>query len=85
MAFTQEEEVEIIRKAISLTAAIQTEEEAVDALKHAVFDTFPKYEDVFPTKAPKKPVKKHVDTPAKVQPTLPPPPKPDLSLAHTST
>lgn len=80
MAFTQEEEVKIIRKAISLTAAIQTEEEAVDALKHAVFDTFPKYEDVFPTKAPKKPVKKHVDTPAKVQPTLPPPPKPDLSF-----
>jgi len=72
---SQEEQVEVVRKAFVLETAIAIERAEVELVKDQSFDQFPAYETVFPDKPPTKPQRVICQTPKPVDATVPKPPK----------
>ena len=75
MAFTHDEQVEIVRKAFALETAIKVENANVELIRSQVFDRFPTYADVFPGTPPIKPQRIIYQRPAPLEPVIPEPPK----------
>ena len=78
---TQEEQVEVVRKAFVLETALAVERADVELVKDQVFDRFPTYEEVFSDKLPKKPQQRVAQVPVPVSASIPEPPKSAYGLA----
>lgn len=76
---SQEEQVEIVRRAFSLETAIMVEGANVDLVKSQQFDRFPAYADVFSETPPSRPQRQVLTPPAPIEAVLPEPPKTDYS------
>ena len=50
--YTHDEQVEIVRKALSLETAIKVEQANVELIKSQEFDRFPSYAEAFPDRPP---------------------------------
>ena len=80
MAYSHDEETEIVRKAMLLETAIAIEKVDLADLKSEEFDRFPDYETVFQDKRPVAP-QRETCTVAKVDDLpIPKPPKCDYTL-----
>lgn len=74
-AYTQEQETEIVRDAMMLTTAIETEEQQIYDLKRQTFKDLQSFPAFFSEKPPLAPRRQVLALPAPVQPVIPAPPK----------
>lgn len=78
MAYTQEEQVEIVHKALMLETAIHVEKNDVQLLKGQRFDRFPSYAEAFRDVPPEKPQRQTVAKPEAIEPDIPEPPEAEM-------
>ena len=81
MAYTQEEQVEIVHKALMLETAIHVEKNDVQLLKGQRFDRFPSYAEAFRDVPPEKPQRQTVAKPEAIEPDIPEPPEAGYSFS----
>ena len=78
MAYIQEEQVDIVHKALTLETAILVERNDVQLLTGQQFERFPSYEEVFRDVPPKRPVQKATSIPGPFEPDISRPPEAEM-------